>query len=51
MDGMPWVAMAKVILDETQVVTLVGKRESARVTEHMRVDHISPARSPAAAMR
>jgi len=35
---MPWVAMAEVILDEMQIVTLVGQSEPARMTKHVGVD-------------
>ena len=34
--------MAEVILDEAQVITLVGEREPARVTQHVRVDRRQP---------
>jgi hypothetical protein len=37
-DSMPGVAMAEVILDETQVITFVGEREPARMTKHVRMD-------------
>jgi hypothetical protein len=42
MDGIPWVAMAEVILDETLVVTLVGQSEPARMTKHVWVDRREP---------
>ncbi len=39
------VAMAEVILDEAQVVTFVGERESARMTKHVRMDRRQPGAS------
>src|SRR3954447_25180258 len=36
------VAMAQVVLDEAQIVALVGQIEAARVAQHMRVDGPEP---------
>jgi hypothetical protein len=41
-DGVSRVAMAEVILNEVQVVAFVGEGESARMTEHVRVDRRQP---------
>src|SRR3954470_659988 len=37
-DGVPGIAMAEVVLDESQVVSLVGQREAARVAQRVRMD-------------
>src|SRR3954468_19288182 len=42
MDRVLGVAMAQVVLDEAQIVALVGKVEATRVAQHMRVDGPEP---------
>ena len=42
MDRVLGVAMAQVVLDEPQIVALVGKVEATRVAQHMRVDGPEP---------
>src|SRR3954464_6531925 len=42
MDGVLGVAMAQVVLDEAQIVALVGQIEAARVAQHMRMDGAEP---------
>lgn len=37
-DGVPWVAVAEMVLDEPQVVALVGEREAAKMPQRVRVD-------------
>src|SRR5215210_2982630 len=42
MDRVLGVAMAQVVLDEAQIVALVGQIEAARVAQHMRMDRAEP---------
>src|SRR5215210_6935026 len=42
MDRVFGVAMAQVVLDEAQIVALVGQIEAARVAQHMRMDRAEP---------
>src|SRR5215217_5636412 len=42
MDGVLGVAMAQVVLNEAQIVALVGKVEAARVAQHVRMDGPEP---------
>jgi hypothetical protein len=40
-DGVPWFAVAEVVLGESQVVSLVGYREAAGMTQRVRVNAVS----------
>jgi hypothetical protein len=42
MDGMPWIAMAEVILDEPQIVAFVSEGKSTGMTEHVRMYRCQP---------
>lgn len=36
--GVPWVSVAEVVLDEAQVVALVGESEAPGMTQHVGMD-------------
>ena len=42
MDGMSGIAVAKVILDQPEIVAPIREREAARVPEHVRMDRRQP---------
>ena len=49
MDGMSGVAVAKVILDQPEIVAPIRESEAARVPQHVRMNRGNPARVAAAA--